>query len=66
MKPIKYALRFSMLVVVSLITNGCADIDDEDIDHEHARTRTTTTTTTEERHVAPVTTTTEETHVTRY
>jgi len=65
MKPIKYALRFGMLAVVSLITNGCADIDDEEVDHDHGRTRTTTTTTTEERRVAPVTTT-EETHVTRY
>jgi hypothetical protein len=67
MKPIKYALRFGMMAIVSLITNGCADIDDDEIDHDHhGRTRTTTTTTTEERHVAPPAATVEETHVTRY
>ena len=66
MNPMKYLLRFGMVAVVSLITNGCADIDDNEVDLDHhGRTRTTTTTTTEERHVPPVTTT-EETHVTRY
>jgi hypothetical protein len=59
MNRIKYSLRFGMMAVVSLIANGCADIDDDHDDHDHHARTSTTTTTVEEHRVTPATTTQE-------